>query len=286
MSTLSSPATETTENWRSDFFGTINEMPPEPVGLIEEVLEAMATEPGFHGARRALIRDLQLRPGYSVVEAGCGTGAALPDLISVLGLGAQVVGVDPSRAFLERARSRASALKATAVRYKEADARRLPIAAAEHDAAYCDKLLIHVQPALGVISEMARVTRPGGRVGVLEWLPRFAISSTDSELADRYNDVYRQAVCNYHASSNLERYLHQAGLIEVTSRTFLASANSLDQHPFWRLFLLAQIPLFSHAGLISEDDGRRFAADVEELDRRSEFSAAFLIRTAVGVKAA
>ncbi|MDQ6793004.1 MAG: methyltransferase domain-containing protein [Candidatus Dormibacteraeota bacterium] len=286
MTTVSSSRTAATETWRSDFFGTINEMPPEPVGLIEEVLESMATEPGFHSARRALIRDLQLGPGQSVVEAGCGTGSALPDLISVLGLGAQVVGVDPSRPFLERARSRASGLKATGARYEEGDARRLPLADAEHDAAYCDKLLIHVEPALGVISEMARVTRAGGRVGALEWLPRFAISTTDSDLADRYNEVYRQAVCNYHACSNLERYLHEAGLIEVRTRTFLASASSLDEHSFWRLFLLAQIPLFSHAGLISEDDGRRFTEDVEELDRRSEFNAAFLIRTGVGVKPA
>ena len=64
MTTVSSSRTGATETWRSDFFGTINEMPPEPVGLIEEVLESMATEPGFHSARRALIRDLQLGPGH------------------------------------------------------------------------------------------------------------------------------------------------------------------------------------------------------------------------------
>src|SRR5919199_2749526 len=267
MDTVNSARTGTTQSWRSDFFGTINEMPPEPVGLLEEVLEAMATEPGFHSARQALIRDLHLGPGQSVVEPGCGTGSALSDLISVMGLEARVVGVDPSRPFVERARVRAAALKATGARYEEGDARRLPLADAENDAAYCDKLLIHVSPALQVISEMARVTRRGGRVGVLEWLPHFAISTTNPELADRYNDVYRQAVCNYHACSNVERYLHESGLIEVRTRTFLASASSLDQHPFWRLFLLAQIPLFSHAGLISEDDGRRFAEDVEELNR-------------------
>jgi ubiquinone/menaquinone biosynthesis C-methylase UbiE len=286
MSTVKIQTSPTTDNWRSDFFGTVNEMPPEPVGLIEEVLEAMATEPGFRSARRALIGDLRLGSGRSVVEAGCGTGSALPDLVAVLGIDGQVTGVDPSRAFLERARTRAAGLGATRTTYQEGDARRLLLEDATYDAAFCDKVLIHVAPAVAVLSELARVTRPGGRVGALEWLPHFTISTTDPELADRYNNVYRQAVCEYYAAPNLERYLHDAGLVDVGTRTFVAYAGGLDEHPFWRLFLLAQIPLFAHAGLISEEDGRRFAEDVEELDSRGEFSAAFIVRTGVGARTA
>jgi hypothetical protein len=133
---------------------------------------------------------------------------------------------------------------------------------------------------------MVRVTRPGGRVGALEWMPNFVISTTEPDLADRYNDVYRKAVCDYHVCANLERHLHEAGLVDVQAQTHLAHTTGLDQRPFWRLFLLAQIPLFAHAGLISEVDGQRFATDVEELSRRGEFSAAFVIRTAVGTRPA
>jgi SAM-dependent methyltransferase len=241
--------------WHSDFFGTVNEMPPEPVGLIADVLEAMATEPGFQQARRALLGDLRLAPN------------------------------DPSRPFLERARERASDTGAR-VTYEEGDARQLPLPDGGYDAAFCDKVLIHVSPASRVLSEMARVTRRGGRVGALEWMPRFALSTTDPELADRYNDIYRKSVSDYYVSANLERHMHEAGLGDIEARTYVAHASSLEHHPFWRLFLLAQVPLFAHAGLISESDGQRFAADMEELNRRGEFSAAFIIRTAVGTKTA
>ncbi|MDQ6772087.1 MAG: methyltransferase domain-containing protein [Candidatus Dormibacteraeota bacterium] len=281
MSTIDTTTAADKDAWRSDFFGTVNEMPPDPVGLIAGVLEAMATEPGFQAARQALIQDLGLASGGSVAEAGCGTGTSLPDLLSALGSGGTIVGVDPSRPFLDRARERASKAGAGAT-YQEGDARQLPLADATYDAAFCDKILIHVSPPSRVLSEMARVTKPGGKVGALEWMPRFAISTTDPELADRYNDIYRLAVCDYYAAANLERHMHQAGLVDVAARTYVAHATSLDQHPFWRLFLLAQIPLFAHAGLISEEDGQRFAADQEELSRRGEFSAAFIIRTAVG----
>src|SRR5919108_127835 len=272
MSTIETGTAVDTDQWRSDFFGDVNEMPPEPVSLIAEVLEAMSSEPGFRAARRALIQDLRLSEGGHVAEVGCGTGAALPDLLGAVGAGGLVSGADPSRPFLERARERASRLGAGAA-YEEADGRKLPWADASFDAAFCDKVLVHVSPPGQVISEMARVTRPGGRVGALEWLPRFTISCTDPDLAERYNDVYRMAVCDYQVSANLERHLQDCGLVEVAGNTHLAHAASLDDHPFWRLFLIEQIPLFAHAGLISEEDGARFAADIEELSRRGAFSA-------------
>jgi len=283
MSTID--GTVAADAWHSDFFGTVNEMPPEPVDLIATVLEAMGTEPGFQLARRTLIGDLGLGPGGSVAEAGCGTGAALHDLVSVVGSVGTVVGVDPSRPFVERARDRAAKAGVNAT-YQEGDARQLPLADATYDAAFCDKILIHVAPASRVIGEMARVTRPGGKVGALEWMPRFAISTTDPDLADRYNDIYRKAVCNYYVCADLERHFHAAGLVDVVARTHVAHTTTLDAHPFWRLFLLDQIPLFAHAGLITEEDGRRFAADQEELNEKGEFSAAFIIRTAVGTRRA
>jgi len=51
-------------------------------------------------------------------------------------------------------------------------------------------------------------------------------------------------------------------------------------------FCWPQIPLFAHAGLISEEDASAFTEDGEALNKRGEFSAAFFIRTAVGVRSA
>jgi hypothetical protein len=43
-----SPATQGgVTDWGSDFFGTLNEMPAEPVGLIGQILDVMASLPVF-----------------------------------------------------------------------------------------------------------------------------------------------------------------------------------------------------------------------------------------------
>jgi ubiquinone/menaquinone biosynthesis C-methylase UbiE len=269
--------------WGSDFFGTLNELPPEPVGLIAGVLEAMRTEPAFQAARRAVLADLCLGAGARVLDAGCGTGAALPDLLDMAGPEVEVVGVDPTEAFLARARERANGLGAKA-RYEPADVRALPHPDRSFDAAFCDKVLLHVGPAGAVLSELVRVTRPGGRIGAVEWVPAFALATGRPELAAALNDALRGAVYDFMVGPNLARHFRAAGLREVRTGVHLAHARSLADHPFWRTFLLDQLPLFVHAGLVGEEQAKALTSDLEELDQEGVFAASCVIWTAVGTR--
>lgn len=97
-------------DWGSDFFGTLNEMPPDPVTGIGQILESMHTLPAFHDGRDWVLRNLGLSRGSSVMEAGCGTGASLPDILAVVGPAGRIVGIDPTFAFVDSARSRAARL--------------------------------------------------------------------------------------------------------------------------------------------------------------------------------
>ena len=51
MAISSTGITGRNSDWGSDFFGTLNEMPPEPVNGIGHILEAMSTLPAFRDAR-------------------------------------------------------------------------------------------------------------------------------------------------------------------------------------------------------------------------------------------
>jgi ubiquinone/menaquinone biosynthesis C-methylase UbiE len=271
------------EAWGSDFFGTLNTLPPETVALVAGVLEAMATEPTFQRARREMLADLHLRPTARVLDAGCGTGAALPDLLEVGGRELEITGVDPTDAFLERARQRANELGARAC-FESGDIRALPVADGSVDAAYCDKVLLHVGPASAALGEMVRATRPGGRIGAVEWFPVFCLATSRPELAAALNDALRRAVYDVMVSANLARHFREAGLTDVTTRTYVAHASRLDEHPFWKAFLVDQLPLFAHAGLISEEEAGALAADLEDLDCRGVFSAAAIVRSGVGTR--
>ena len=64
----------------------------------------------------------------------------------------------------------------------------------EFHAAFCDKVLIHAGPPKAALAEMIRVTRGGGRVGAIEWLPFFAVSSSQPAALDAFNGIFRKAV--------------------------------------------------------------------------------------------
>src|SRR4051794_631855 len=102
-----------TQEWGSDFFGTLNQLPPEPVMGIGGILETMNALPAFRDARRWMLGQLGLAPGSAVLEGGCGTGVALPDLLDIVGASGRVAGVDPTEAFIATARERATKAGAT-----------------------------------------------------------------------------------------------------------------------------------------------------------------------------
>jgi ubiquinone/menaquinone biosynthesis C-methylase UbiE len=271
-------------DWGSDFFATLNEMPAEPVTGISHILEAMATLPAYRDARQWLLQNLGISQGSSVIEAGCGTGAALSDILSVVGQKGRIDGIDPTKAFVASARMRAAKLGAPNARYEIGDIRSITAGNGEFDAAFCDKVLIHAGPPRAALTEMARVTRSGGHVGALEWLPLFAVSSSQPEALDAFNAVFRKACYDYFVSLNLARHFHSAGLKDIRTRAFLAHTDNLDAHPFWRAFIFQQMPMFVHVELIDETTARTLLGDLEALNAKGEFSASFIVQAAVGTK--
>jgi ubiquinone/menaquinone biosynthesis C-methylase UbiE len=271
-------------DWGSDFFGTLNEMPAEPVTGIGHILEAMATLPAYRDARQWLLQNLGISQGSSVIEAGCGTGAALSDILLVVGQKGRINGIDPTNAFVESARTRAAKLGAPNARYEIGDIRSIAAGNGEFDAAFCDKVLIHAGPPRAALTEMARVTRSGGHVGALEWLPLFAVSSSQPDTLDAFNAVFRKACYDYFVSLNLARHFHSAGLKDIRTRAFLAHTDNLDAHPFWRAFIFKQMPMFVHVELIDESIAQTLLGDLEALNAKGEFSASFIVQAAVGTK--
>jgi 2-polyprenyl-6-hydroxyphenyl methylase / 3-demethylubiquinone-9 3-methyltransferase len=106
-----------------------------------------------------VLRDLGVDPsGKTVVDIGCGGGLFAEEFAR---LGAQVIGVDPSAASLATARSHAAAA-GLRIDYREGSGERLPLGDASADIACCVDVLEHVTDLDAVISETARVLRPGG----------------------------------------------------------------------------------------------------------------------------
>lgn len=83
------------------------------------------------GVRAACVRALDLSPGDTVVEFGCGPGVNLPALRSAVGPGGRVVGVDVSTRMLDRASRLVERRGWANVSLVEGDAEHPPVAAAD-----------------------------------------------------------------------------------------------------------------------------------------------------------
>jgi len=109
--------------------------------------------------RRLAVREV-VWPGDRVLDACCGTG----DLaLAAREAGGEVVGLDFSERMLERARR-----KSAAVQWVAGDLLAVPFADESFDAATVGFGVRNVEDLEGGLRELARVLRPGGRLGCLE----------------------------------------------------------------------------------------------------------------------
>lgn len=114
-----------------------------------------------------LCEALDLRAGERVLDVAAGNGNAT---LAAARRGCDVVSTDYVGALLERGRARASADGLT-VRFEEADAENLPYADASFDVVLSTFGVMFTPDQQRAASELVRVCKPSGRIGLANWTP-------------------------------------------------------------------------------------------------------------------
>jgi SAM-dependent methyltransferase len=125
-------------------------------------------------AYAAAVHELGVRPGAVVLDAGCGTGRALPALRDAVGPGGRVLALDVTPEMLAVTRQ---AGRADAASLVLADARRLPLADQSLDAVFAAGLVHHLPDMAAGVAELARVSRPGARLAIFHPSGRAALAA-------------------------------------------------------------------------------------------------------------
>ncbi|MDQ0758787.1 ubiquinone/menaquinone biosynthesis C-methylase UbiE [Streptomyces canus] len=146
---------------------------------VQEFFSARAADwdsrfPDDGPAYAAAVAELGLCVGDRVLDAGCGTGRALPPLRAAVGPSGVVVGADLTPAMLEAAvragRDRDGHLLL-------ADVAALPLRSRSLDAVFGAGLVSHLPRPAENLRELARVVRPGGVLALFHPIGRAALAA-------------------------------------------------------------------------------------------------------------
>lgn len=174
-------------------------------------------DPEIVNQRLQTLQALALRAGEKALDAGCGTGlltALMSAQVGDLGL---ITGIDYSQNMLDLAEGRCN--KLGNVELHQGSVTELPFEADSFDATSCIQTLLYVDDVVTAISELHRVLKPGGRVGIIEtdW-HGVVISSPDHQLTRVMIDAWDSTVSSPNLPPKLIPMLQAAGFSAIRAQ--------------------------------------------------------------------
>ena len=250
-------------------------------------LEARGRTPAQARLRRRFLKFVPVGSGARVLEVGCGTGVVVRDLAALVGRRGKVVGIDASRRLLDRARALCrETARRTPIALRVADAASLPFAADRFDAALAITVILHVADPLRVVREMARVTRPGGRVGVQDQdFGVVAVTHPDRALTERImRGVAERVYAEPHSGRRLPGLLSAAGLVDVRLLTDVYQDTTLE--PWTKTFLERRAERAVRFGIVDAPTAERWLDGFTDVVAADAFVLTLNYYGAVGTKSA
>lgn len=123
----------------------------------------------FEPVHREIIHWLELAPGARAADVGCGAGGVALLLADAVGESGNMTAVEVNP---ERLKGLALLLEtnplAERILLREGSLPALPFGDAEFDLVWCSRVVHHVPDQIAGVRELARITKPGGRVVVRE----------------------------------------------------------------------------------------------------------------------
>jgi ubiquinone/menaquinone biosynthesis C-methylase UbiE len=198
-----------------------------------------------------LVDHVGVGPGDSVLDVATGTGHVA---LAAARRGAATVGMDYVPELLEIARRRAEA-EDLRVQFDEADAEDLPYADASFDTVLSAIGVMFAADHQAAAAELARVCRPGGRIGVASWTPEGFVGGILRTVGKHVAPPPGAQPATRWGTEDVVAGLLGDAVTDVQSVTATVRQRFADGAGFADLFLTYYGPTFAAAGRL-DDEGR------------------------------
>jgi ubiquinone/menaquinone biosynthesis C-methylase UbiE len=264
-------------------FADIDRMPPDFIAAMIDALDGMAAHPEIQRVRRLAHQVLHPMPTQRLLDAGCGTGEVARQLAAEIGPSGEVVALDFSATTVAAAVERHDG---STVRYVEGDVTELQFSDGFFDGVRCERVLQHVADPDRAVSELLRVTRPGGRICLVDtdW-ESMAVDGLPDELVAALTEHLYGRVMLHHRSMGrtLRRRLVRAGATDVLATPvtcyFADPSATTSVLPMFN----PQVPV--QAGMIPDEIRDEWFGAIDAAAARGEFLAALTIWVVAAVAA-
>jgi SAM-dependent methyltransferase len=230
---------------------------------------------------------MQLQTGQKVLDVGCGPGSDTLPLAHLVGPTGQVAGVDYDPAMIAEADQRARQAGVSAwVSHRQGETDALPFDADYFDACRSERVFQHLHHPEQALSEMVRVTRPGGRAVVLD--ADWGTLSIDTDevnterhlvraVAERslYNGYSGRQIYRLFKRQPLSGLVVEAGVLVLTDYRLARRVIGLDD--------IEQEA--TSAGIIAPEELHRWHASLEQAEQEGWFFASVTMILLGGEKA-
>jgi ubiquinone/menaquinone biosynthesis C-methylase UbiE len=211
---------------------------------------------------------MQIQLGHKVLDLGCGPGTDTIPLAPLVGADGQVIGADYDEAMLAVAEQRAGQAGVNEwVKHQRVEAASLPFETNYFDSCRSERLFQHLLDPAQALSEMARVTKPGGWLVVLDtdW-GTWSTDCNDSDIERRLARFMAESFLhNGYSGRKLYRLFKQQNLADISFEVFpvatpsYALARQVTQAEKSELEALK-------AGVITDEELHRWRTDLEQAD--------------------
>ena len=165
-----------------------------------------------------MAKRLDIKSGSTILDVGTGTGIFLPFLLKEIGNGGRIIALDFAEKMLRKARVKGFDGN---IDYLHADVTNIPVADGIFDAVVCYSSFPHFQDKPGVLAEMNRVIKKGGRLTICHTSGRASINWIHHQIPSVKTDVLPD-------EDEMKFMLSGAGFTEIRiddeSDSYLASA--------------------------------------------------------------